>query len=327
MKNITDVIGIDISKLKIDACHYQSAKSKTFPNNSDGFYLLQNWMASLCKGAYGVCFENTGYYSLPLAIFMEQQKILFAMIPPIQIKRSLGLVRGKSDVVDAYQISRYCWLHREELEPSQIPARAVLELSQLLNLREQFVKQKVALLNMQEAFGQIIDIANKEVIKLLKQQVKQLNQQIKKTELAIDTLIKVSGLLVNFQLLLSIKGVGRILAAQLIAHTNNFNSFNSWRQFACYAGIAPFEYQSGSSIKGRTKLHPIADKKLKKLFNMAAIAAIQHDPELKLYYKRKINQGKNKMSTLNAVRCKILARAFSVIKRQTPFVILQAFAA
>jgi transposase len=189
------------------------------------------------------------------------------------------------------------------------------------------VKQKVAVENMLEAYTQLPSIGSKEAVKLLKLQLKQTCQHIKKAEDAIDHLIKQTDLATNYQLLCSIKGVGRILAAQIIVHTNNFESFNNWRQFACYAGLAPFQYQSGSSIKGRTKVHPIADKKLKRLFNMAALSSIQHDPELKLYFQRKVEQGKNKMCVLNAVRCKILARAFSVVKRQTPYVPLCQFAA
>lgn len=324
MKNVTNVVGIDVSKLKIDVCDYKNSKRQSFSNDVKGFAQLRKWLP---KEEHLVCFENTGYYSLALAVFLQQNDILFSMVSPLQIKRSLGLVRGKSDLIDASQIARYGWLHREELKASSIPARLVLELSQLLSVRDQLVKQKVAVENMLEAYEQLPGLCNKDAMKLLKLQSKQTALQIKKAEKAIDILLKETDLLANYQLLCSIKGVGRILAAQLIVHTNNFKSFESWRQFACYSGLAPFEYQSGTSIKGRTKIHHIADKKLKRLFNMAALSGIQHDPELKLYYARKVEEGKSKMSVLNAVRCKILSRAFSVINRQSPYVVLCGFAA
>ncbi len=324
MKNIENVIGIDVSKLKFDAWDYRTSRRHTFSNDVKGFVQFSKWMTN--KDSF-VCFENTGYYSLALAVFLLEQHIVFAMVSPLQIKRSLGLVRGKNDVIDAGQIARYGWLHREELEPSAIPAKIVLELSQLLHVREQLVKQKVALDNMLEAYEQLPNMGSKAAIKLLKLQLKQTCQHIKKAEEAIDQLLTQTDLVTNYELLSSIKGVGRILAAQIIVHTNNFESFDNWRQFACYAGLAPFPYQSGTSIKGRTKVHPIADKKLKRLFNMAALSGIQHDPELKLYFQRKVQQGKSKMCVLNAVRCKILARAFAVVHRQTPFVPLCGFAA
>lgn len=60
---------------------------------------------------------------------------------------------------------------------------------------------------------------------------------------------------------------------------------------------------------------------------MASISAIQHDPELRLYYKRKVKEGKPKMIALNNVRNKLLARVFSVVKRGTPYVALNQYAA
>ena len=99
------------------------------------------------------------------------------------------------------------------------------------------------------------------------------------------------------------------------------------KKFACYAGIAPFEYASGTSVKGRTRVHPCANKQLKSLLNMAAMNAIKINGEYKQYYKRRQQEGKNNMSTLNIIRNKILARIFAVVKRQTPYVDLYKFAA
>ena len=100
-----------------------------------------------------------------------------------------------------------------------------------------------------------------------------------------------------------------------------------WRKLACYADVAPFPYQSGTSIKGRTKVHPLADKKLKSLLNMCAIRAIRYDKELKTYYERKVEEGRAKMLVINNVRRKLLSRVFVVINRKTPFVNTFKFAA
>ena len=64
----------------------------------------------------------------------------------------------------------------------------------------------------------------------------------------------------------------------------------------------------------------LANKRVKALLHNGACSAITHDNELKLYYKRKLAEGKNKMSVLNAVACKLVYRAFAVIKRQSPYV-------
>lgn len=327
MKNVSDTIGIDVSKLTLDVHQYHSSKSKCFDNNVTGFKKLLAWITKNDPHDFFVCFENTGYYSLSLAVFLQEKDIPFAMLSPIQIKRSLGLVRGKSDQIDAYQIAKYAWQHREEIQCSRVPDKLILELSQVLKLREQLVKQRVSLYNMLEAFGQNTSMVNKSVVRMIKQQIKRLTQLIQQTEQELRELLTHHSLKEHDRLLQSVIGVGPILAAQLIAHTHNFMAFANWRQFACYAGIAPFEHTSGTSIKGKTRVHHIADRKLKQLLNMAALSAINHDPQIKGYYQRKVQEGKHKMAVINAVRCKILARCFAVVKRKTPFVELQSFAA
>ena len=70
-----------------------------------------------------------------------------------------------------------------------------------------------------------------------------------------------------------------------IISTKGFESFENWRQMACYAGVVPFPHQSGTSIRGRNKVHHFADKKMKSLLNICAIVAIRHNKELKTYYE------------------------------------------
>jgi transposase len=115
-------------------------------------------------------------------------------------------------------------------------------------------------------------------------------------------------------------------AIYLLVATKGFDVFENWRQLACYSGVAPFPYQSGTSIRGRNKVHPLADKKLKSLLNMCAICAVRYDRELKAYYERKVKEGKAKMLVINNVRAKLLARVFAVINRGTPFVNTYKFA-
>jgi transposase len=113
----------------------------------------------------------------------------------------------------------------------------------------------------------------------------------------------------------------------MIVLTENFTRFSTARKFACYAGIAPFEHSSGSSIRGRTRVHACANKQIKTLLNMAALSSIQIKGEFREYYERRISEGKHKMSTLNIIRNKIVFRAFAVVQRGTPYVDLYKFVA
>ncbi len=88
--------------------------------------------------------------------------------------------------------------------------------------------------------------------------------------------------------------------------------------------VAPFEHTSGISIRGKTQASLLANKEVKVYPTRAAVTAIVWDPQMKAYYKRKVAEGKHKASLINAVRAKIIARAFAVIRRQIPFVTLVA---
>ena len=152
-------------------------------------------------------------------------------------------------------------------------------------------------------------------------QIKKLESQIKAV-IESDEKIKA-----NYQLLISIKCVGPVLAANMIACTHNFTRFTNWRKFACYVGTAPFEHQSGTSIKGKTRVSSLSNRQIKKLIHLVAICACAYNPELKVYYKRRVGEGKNKMSTLNVIRNKLIARMFAVVNRGTAYVDLMKHAA
>ena len=123
-----------------------------------------------------------------------------------------------------------------------------------------------------------------------------------------------------FSLITSVVGIGFVTAVNLIIHTQGFNIMCDSRKLACYCGVAPFPYQSGISIKGKTKVSHMANKKLKTNLHLAALTAIKCDPEIKTYYERKVLEGKHKMSIINAVRFKLLARVVAVVNNDKEYV-------
>jgi len=122
------------------------------------------------------------------------------------------------------------------------------------------------------------------------------------------------------RLLTGIKGIGKVTARFLIVNTVGFTSFGSWRKFASYCGIAPFPHSSGTSVRGRTKVSRLANLEGKSLLHQCALSAVKSSPEMKAYYERRLEMGKSKMSTLNIIRNKLVARAFAVVARGTPYV-------
>ena len=108
-------------------------------------------------------------------------------------------------------------------------------------------------------------------------------------------------------------------ALMTIAYTENFIGFTNPRSYAVYVGVVPFEYSSGTSIRGRKRVSPIANKELKQELNQAARSAIQWDPELKDYAIRKMTN-KCYGIVLNNVKFKLILRMFAVVKRQAVYV-------
>ncbi|NQX86878.1 MAG: IS110 family transposase [Flavobacteriaceae bacterium] len=118
----------------------------------------------------------------------------------------------------------------------------------------------------------------------------------------------------------SITGIGKITALYLTIFTNMFTRYENPKQLACYCGVVPFEYSSGTSIRKRSKVNHLVNKTLKKQLHLCALVAIQYDPELKIYYNRKIEEGKSKMLVINNMRNKLVHRVCAVIKKQQHYV-------
>jgi transposase len=330
MKNYKEVVGIDVSKKTIDAYCYQAQVHKEFKNDIVGYKSLLNWVLKATKGvSVFYCFENTGYYSLKLALYLNSQKIVYVEESPLKIKRSSGIVKEKTDRLDASLIARYGWIYREELIPSTVKSTAHLELGRLLALRDQLVRNNAGLKGTLKEMKVFLTSSTTDAGCIsLKRSIDYLSKQVKAIEIRIEELIfdDVS-MQKNYELLSSLKGVGFVVACQLIYHTGNFTRFDNWRSFSSYCGTAPFAHESGTSIKRRKQCHYLGDRKMKSLLSMASISAIQHDSELRVYYKRKLAEGKDKMLAINNVRNKLIARAFAVVKRGTPYVVLQNYAA
>ena len=331
MKN-KQIVGIDVSKNTLDAFVFKANHLFQVANTPAGFVkLLQEsiQISGFSKNSLLFCFENTGCYSKSLSVFLQDAGIAFYAIDALDLKRSIGLSRGKSDKKDAKAIAMYAWRRRDELVCSTLPGPVFDQLSALLSHREMLIKQRTAFKNAYK--GHYNNYSENE-FKFLKESqmrmIKQLSEEIKITESEIIFIINHNAELKNsFDLMLSIKGIGKILAFYLITLTHNFTKFTDPRKFACYAGIAPFEYSSGTSVKGRTKVHPCANKQIKSLLNMAAMSSIQLPGEYQLYYLRRTADGKNKMSTLNIIRNKLIFRVFAIIKRGSRYVDLHKFAA
>ena len=325
-------IGIDISKKTLDVVVYDPGKKhadetnyKQLLNKEDGYKSLLGWMKEkkLAIGQTVICMENTGIYSFDLCLFLESKKIDYCSFNPLHLKRSMGLVRGKNDRVDAERIAYFAYLHRDELVYSKLSNTAIIRLRDLASERKRFVKQQA---EYKAFLTDRKDGEKTSTNKRAEAMVETLNMEIQSVEEEMMQLVNSDqAVLKNYVLLCSIKGIGEINAINTIIHTNNFQAFENARKYACYLGIAPFGNTSGTSVKGKPKVYAIGAKLLKADLSQAAKSATIWDKEISEYYIRKIKEGKAYGVVLNAVKFKLVCRMFAVVKRGTPFVELKTY--
>lgn len=323
-------VGIDVSKKHLDAAliinqKYSAPLHLKFTNNADGFGQFLLWLkkqGAVVDASLLLVIEHTGLYQNHVVNFCVANQITLRAEQAKHIRWSLGFQRGKTDKLDAVRIAQYGFKNRETLTSQEVPPPAIGQLKRLLAQRDRMVnvrKQMVTSLKELEGF-----VDAKEIRQLEKNQassIKAIEAAIVKIEDSIMALLKENpDMYTNYKLLISIKGIGMVTAWNLLVYTVNFTRYAKAKQLACYCGVAPFSYQSGTSVKGKTRVNHMANKNLKALLHMAAVCAIQHDAYLKHYYQRKILEGKHPMSAINAVRNKMVRCICAVVERKTPYV-------
>ena len=320
---VLQIIGADLSKKTIDFATANASHIKV-SNDPAGYQQFMGWLKKqkINSRQMMIVMEHSGLYSYRLEQFLRKHHLSFTKVSAYAIKRSMGIVRGKNDKVDAIRIALYGVEKRDRLV-AEGPADHVLDrLKMLYSTRDRLVRNRSGMLGAVKELKACCGLRKDDLILTTQLQViKTLGLQIARLEGEITKVIESEKTLKqNAELLQSITAVGKVVAVATIIKTHNFTKFSDSRKFACHSGTAPFENTSGSSIRGRTKVSKLADQDMKRLLDLSAKSAIQYDKELKQYYQRRIAEGKSKMSTINIVRNKILHRMFAVIKRQTPFI-------
>jgi transposase len=318
------VIGVDVSKATLDICFKPSGLSVQISNDRTGFTNWYRQSRQLLGSVVNVMvvMEHTGSYSIRFEKFLMSKNIGYCKISALQIKRSLGVIRGKNDKVDAVRIAEYGWLRKDHLKAEEPCSEKIVRLKSLLGLRSKMVRERSGYTCRLKELSTAGEYGKSDpIIRMHCRLIDNLTKEIKLLEKQIQELIKDDKeLKQTSELITSIKGVGKIVAAHMICYTHNFKRFNQARKFNCYAGLAPFKYESGTSIRGKSRVSHLANKEAKTLLNLAASCAIRCDRELQKYYQKRVAEGMKKMSCLNIIRSKIVARIFAVAKRQTPFV-------
>lgn len=323
---------MDVSKSTIDAVLYTTKEHLQFENSVNGFKGFEKWVKKSLKLSpmdLLVCLEFTGQYSYQISVFLSSKDFNYSVIPGLEIKKSMGIARGKNDKVDAFKIAEYGFLRRDKLKQYELPSKEMIKLQRIVTLRDLFVKTNAGLKKTLVELKSIYKLKDRKVVtECLDKQIKGTKTQIKKLEKAMFEIVNSSDKMrAQFQLVSSVTGIGPIVTCYFLITTQCFTKFENSRKYSCYCGAAPFTHQSGTSINKKSRVNHFANKKMKTLLHLSACVAIQRDPEIRAYYERRIAIGKSKLSTINIVKNKLIGRVFAVIKSNKPYVVLGKHAA
>jgi len=311
-------LGLDIAKLKFNACLVGAGdklRHKVFANNPQGFSQLSDWLKKQGVQQVHACMEATGTYGDSLAAYLHEQAQLVSIVNPAAIKAyaQSRLSRTKTDRVDAALIAGFC---SERKPPAwHPPAPEAQELQALVRRLESLTEMHTAEENRLSS-----GISVKAVRESVEVLLAHLCEQIKRTQALIrDHIESHPSLKRQRELLDSIPGIGETTAAALLAEVADFSQYRSARQVAAFAGLVPRERQSGSSVRGRTRLSKIGNARLRKALYFPAITALRCSEFFKQWAEGLRQRGKCKMSVIGAAMRKLIHLAYGVLKTGKPF--------
>ena len=320
-------IGIDVSKLSVNICVRTKENELFYAEVENTVKELKKFVARLKKeDIYGsstlVCLENTGSYGYNLLEVFYEKGFSLWQEHALNIKNSMRMTRGKNDEVDSSRIAEYCCRFLDKVRFWEPEREVVVELKKLFSVRNTLAKTKKQLSVSKDcSVGYESKKSSKIVSRHLKKVITSIEVEMKKVSICIRALIKQDESLSTLQgLICSVPGVGEVVSWKLLTVTNEFKDFDNSRKFACYSGVVPFDYQSGTSVRGRSRVSNMANKDMKSLLHMSAVSIVaMKRGELYDYYERKVKEGKDKMSVINALRNKIIARVFACVKRNEKY--------
>lgn len=324
-------IGVDVSKETLDIALFNGVLDwkcghTQVANSESGFKVFLKWTEAKGISPYTlrVCMEYTGLYCQGFRRWLESEDIIYYMVNPMKMHRYevpeniKGLGKIKTDKTDAYRIAIYCFLNHHLQKPDRLPSPAFFQLRRLMMERRQYIKQ-TNLYKQQEKDTSEFDTQSVKDRKHAALEF--LNTQIDDVDKETKAIIYSDGeLKKNYHLLLSVIGIGHINAVNTIVMTENFTAIDNPRQYASYIGVAPFPKESGTSVRGKTKVSVQAFSRIKADLSISAISSTRFDPLMKAYWNRKKAEGKHTGVVLNAVKFKLILRMFAVIKRQKEYV-------
>ena len=323
MSQYTYFVGIDVSKQHLDYAVVQDGKvlANQRCDNTPKAILqairgLQKQLKGLTTANTLFCLARPGIYTYPLLHVLKQQEASIWLEKASQIQRSLEVERAKGAPVDAPRIALYAYKNRQQVR-LWVPRREVVEqLRELLFLRERLLN---SLSRLSKPIQELQSHGDPQIAKLIEDSsqdaIEVQRKALASIEAKVDQLFSDDAELTRlYELITSVDGVGKWIAEQLIVDTNEFKNIKEAKEYARYSGVVRSEHSAESSVGSGSRVSHRANSRSKTLFHMAAIGAIRTDGDQRAYFERKVAEGKDKMSVVNAISNKLILRVFACVR-------------
>lgn len=315
MQTKTNYTGIDISKLFFDVAFLQADRYNyyKFSNNKEGFKALLKVLPVDSQ----VVMEASGPYYLQLACFLFDEGISVSVINPLVIRRfsQMRMSRAKTDKKDARMIAEYGKMEQPDLW--QKPEQHVITLQQTEALLTRLQTEYTALSNQLESFDST-GMLTKQLRQEITTELNHKDRLIKKLTKQMDQIASehYADLLTNLQ---SIPGMGRKTAMMLTVISGGFTRFNDYRKLSSYIGICPRIFESGTSVKGKSRICKMGMSRIRATLYICSWSASRCNKACRDLYERLLAKGKAKKLALIAVANKLLKQAFAIATQKTKY--------
>jgi len=314
------ILGIDIAKTKVDVqlrwvASSQKPTHRIYDNSPAGHERLLAWLATQQVGHLHACLEATGTYGDALALCMHQAGYTVSIVNPLRIKKygESELSRVKTDQSDAGLIARFCLTqHPDPWTPPPVERRQLQDLVRSLQDLQHLHQQQV---NRQQSgpHGEAVAAATTAVLSCLQTQIATVRTHIEQHILAHKTLKS------EYELLLSICGIGPTTAAFLLGELGDLSRFSHVRDLVAYVGLCPQLHRSGTSVHEPSPLSKRGHAPVRKALYFPAMSAARFNPAIKAFYQRLLARGKPKMVALAAAMRKLVHVIYGVLRSGQPF--------
>jgi transposase len=318
-------VGVDIAATTFTATWASSAertppRPHTFDQSAAGYTTFMQHLAATgaLPAATLLVLEASGSYWVALAVALHQAGYAVSVVNPAHaasFARSLPR-RSKTDALDAAMLWQFAC---ERQPPVWTPPAAVYhELRQRLVARDAVVEMRQQARNQLHAVQQW-PVQVTSVVTQFAAIIADLDARIRTLEAEIQTTLQDGAWATSAALLASIPGLGMLTISWLLVATLNFEACASAEAASAYAGLAPLEHLSGTSVRGRARIGHGGHGRLRKALYMASLSATQHNPPIKAFYTRLRAAGKPMKVARCAAARKLLHMAWAVVTKQRPF--------